>query len=388
MIYAIITADIFGLIIISIIFCSILIDNNDNSTDNKTYKNRVFNTLLGSIFAAILIDAISYSIYLFVNLYWLNYTLAQIAFLIPTFITAVYIMYLYVYYKEKAQASNKLFKVGLYYSIFIMIIGLILSITKQLFDFIDGVYYPGPLYNLYIIFFVISCIYIIFLILYYRKTVKYYETLVALAFLLFPAIGLSINWFNHRAAFSTASLSLSVLTVYLVLQYEENTILDKLYLDALHKSKTDNLTGLLNRLAYDEKINNLPNLAKTTGIIFSDLNCLKYTNDNEGHVAGDQLLKDYANLLIKYFRKDDVYRISGDEFVCIMPHIPIEVYYQKINDIKEEINSMELPIAAIGGAYGKTNDIEQLIAKAEMLMYEDKEEFHAKYPIYDRRLSN
>ena len=63
------------------------------------------------------------------------------------------------------------------------------------------------------------------------------------------------------------------------------------------------LTGLLNRRAYDNACKMLIG-NRQVGVIFCDVNSLKYTNDIFGHEAGDKLIKSFASILKNSFRND------------------------------------------------------------------------------------
>ena len=80
------------------------------------------------------------------------------------------------------------------------------------------------------------------------------------------------------------------------------------------------LTGLLNRRAYDNTCKMLIGNCQV-GVIFCDVNSLKYTNDIFGHEAGDKLIKSFASILKNSFRNDETFRISGDEFVILLSTI-------------------------------------------------------------------
>lgn len=86
-------------------------------------------------------------------------------------------------------------------------------------------------------------------------------------------------------------------------------------------STHDTLTGLYNRMYFDmdlERIR-LGRLWPTT-IMMIDLDYLKQTNDTFGHAAGDELIRQAANVLHSVFRRDDmVARIGGDEFSALLP---------------------------------------------------------------------
>ncbi len=373
---AILTADIFGILILCVLFYSFI-----SNITNKSQKNNMFLLLLTSIFIATITNVFAYFSVIKFNINKMTHLLMQTSFIILLFVTTFYLLYLYLYYKDKITIKPILFRIGLIYICIGIFISIMLSFLNVLVVYKDGNYNLGKFYTFYVVFYFIIILYIIFIILYYSKSIGIKDTIATILFLVFPIIAIIINLIYNKAFFCVSSLSISVLTIYISLQQETNDKLDRLY-------KQDKLTGLFNRNAYMDRLNNMPNLSNTVGIIYSDLNCLKYTNDNFGHDMGDKLLIDFSNILLKYFRKDDVFRISGDEFVCICPFISIEIYTLKTNKIKEEIQNMELPIAAIGNAYGNTEDLSDLINEAEKLMYKDKQQFHNKYPNYSRQLNS
>lgn len=77
----------------------------------------------------------------------------------------------------------------------------------------------------------------------------------------------------------------------------------------------DALTGLRNR-AYMEKVVSELLVRGTAGaLLLVDIDNFKHINDNFGHIAGDQILKNLANVLRKIFSREDILcRVGGDEF--------------------------------------------------------------------------
>lgn len=97
---------------------------------------------------------------------------------------------------------------------------------------------------------------------------------------------------------------------------------DQLERELRKQSHTDALTGLPNRLAYEDRIAALDAAAPDpTLIMFSmDVNGLKETNDTRGHRSGDRLLRTAADCLRAAFDDgtgENVYRFGGDEFAAI-----------------------------------------------------------------------
>ena len=84
---------------------------------------------------------------------------------------------------------------------------------------------------------------------------------------------------------------------------EQKQAEDKIFYLSYH----DKLTGLHNRLFYEEeikKINTESNLPIT--LVVADVNGLKLTNESFGHMAGDQLLKKIAEIMKRECRDNDV----------------------------------------------------------------------------------
>ncbi len=152
----------------------------------------------------------------------------------------------------------------------------------------------------------------------------------------------------------------------------------------LHFSTHDSLTGLYNRAYFDEEMErctrgrNFP-----ISIVIADLNGLKQVNDFYGHEAGDNLIKQAADLLHNSFRGDDVVaRIGGDEFSVIMQNTSLDVAKDAIARIYLQI--AEINTRETGGKMGHlslalgvaeatdTGELKSAFKLADESMYEDK----------------
>ena len=105
-----------------------------------------------------------------------------------------------------------------------------------------------------------------------------------------------------------------------------------------YMGRHDVLTGLLNRSAFEEILNEITEIdGAKFAILIGDLDGLKMINDAFGYETGDQALKCAANILRESCRENDIIcRWGGDEFVVLMPNIIEEIGWDIYRRIKEK----------------------------------------------------
>ena len=143
---------------------------------------------------------------------------------------------------------------------------------------------------------------------------------------------------------------------------------------------TDMLTGVHNRNAMNAKISELDGKAVPVGVLYADVNGLKCVNDEQGHIAGDALIKGTAEILMQVFSSSCIFRAGGDEFVIIEDSTEQASFLEKIRKL-EDILAKEKGIAvAIGYQWAKTAIyLNETVRKADEAMYEDKQRFYREY---------
>ena len=92
----------------------------------------------------------------------------------------------------------------------------------------------------------------------------------------------------------------------------------------------DSLTGCFNRRYLDETLERELSRARREGyplsLLILDLDLFKQINDSYGHLAGDEALRELASHLSADIRQEDVLcRYGGEEFVILMPRMPLAV---------------------------------------------------------------
>jgi len=160
---------------------------------------------------------------------------------------------------------------------------------------------------------------------------------------------------------------------------------------------SDSLTQLYNRTFLNNVLREPSNYfpGGHFAVIFIDLDLFKLINDTYGHMAGDQVLKEFSRRIIKLFRSTDfVIRQGGDEFVVLLEGEQTE---ERISAIVDNIHDvLRLPFdigdeqitltCSIGISLGAdSSDADVLLQQADMAMYEAKNSGRNNHRIYDEK---
>lgn len=111
--------------------------------------------------------------------------------------------------------------------------------------------------------------------------------------------------------------------------------------DYLAEARTDALTGLANRRAFDQKLQALFTRHRQGGMSFVvaliDLDHFKNVNDQHGHAAGDRVLADFAGTLGRELADAIlVARFGGEEFAVILDD-PLRRSAQRMEEVRKKI---------------------------------------------------
>ena len=153
---------------------------------------------------------------------------------------------------------------------------------------------------------------------------------------------------------------------------------NKLLLDQLTRlSSIDILTGLYNRNKLNTYMTGVLESKKTPiGLVFLDINGLKKVNDNEGHLAGDNLIKRAAKTLKHVFLGNDIFRVGGDEFVVILIGAEEKEIIESLDKLREEAAKNNVSFAAGYAVCDNDHNIEKALKEADFNMYQDKRKFY------------
>lgn len=150
----------------------------------------------------------------------------------------------------------------------------------------------------------------------------------------------------------------------------------------------DDLTGLYNHryleLSLDREIKRAQRYNSSFCLLFIDLDDFKPVNDQHGHLAGSQVLREVSHILKQTVRDVDlVFRYGGDEFVILLIESEAKAGYKTALRIRDRIQGTKFEVqpgrfAQVTSSIGVAafpehgTEKERLLAKADECMYESK----------------
>jgi diguanylate cyclase (GGDEF)-like protein len=159
----------------------------------------------------------------------------------------------------------------------------------------------------------------------------------------------------------------------------------------------DGLTHLYNHAYFKEQLNKIFNTAKRESLHFCvailDLDFFKKVNDEFGHLAGDGVLKEFANIIQRNVRQNDIVaRYGGEEFAIIFPNSNCEACNSILKRIRESINKHKFKAenkeffvtfsAGIAEFSKKFKDIHAMLHSADQALYKSKNSGRNKTTIH------
>ncbi len=164
----------------------------------------------------------------------------------------------------------------------------------------------------------------------------------------------------------------------------------------------DPLTGLFNRRYLEEALGRELRRAEhghePLGVLMLDLDYFKDFNDTHGHAAGDAMLNHLGAMLETHTRREDVTcRYGGEEFVLILPGMPLDVASRRADELRQAIGQSTVAwegkglastTVSVGVAcfpqHGTTG--EALLAAADQALYRAKREGRDRVAVYAQRV--
>jgi diguanylate cyclase (GGDEF)-like protein len=167
-----------------------------------------------------------------------------------------------------------------------------------------------------------------------------------------------------------------VATVVFALREHNASLLRRLEREA----STDPLTGLLNRRAFRERLDDELARARRSGtevgLALVDADHFKAVNDRGGHAAGDELLRQLAQVLADQARgTDSVARVGGEEFAVLLPGSGLEGTRELADRVHGALAASTTLTVSVGvAASAPGHDADMLLRLADDALYRAKRE--------------
>ena len=154
----------------------------------------------------------------------------------------------------------------------------------------------------------------------------------------------------------------------------------------------DPLTQLFNRHYLNEAIygelDRADRYSRELTLMMIDINGFRRVNNVLGHLRGDKVLQDIAKVITESVRGSDrVIRYGGDEFLILMPEtaegqgMVAARLKRRVEEISSQLGPANLNIGVSIGTYtrhpGDKHSVDEILARADQLMYEDKRRNHS-----------
>ena len=147
------------------------------------------------------------------------------------------------------------------------------------------------------------------------------------------------------------------------------------------QANVDALTGVKNKHAYqevEERLNEQIAIGRTPpfAIVVLDVNDLKKVNDEGGHQAGDQYLRDACRIICEAFKRSPVFRVGGDEFAVVAQGVDYDHIEERLWDVsvhnEEALQTGDVVIACGMARFDDDDCVAAVFERADRLMYDDK----------------
>ncbi len=362
---------IFAFLVLMVILISLQNPKQTRNFGHKLFKSVVFLTML-----MILID-VGHEYINGVSGNFARLVLIILSFFIyalPSFIALIwfYYVHLIVYYRKPRKGIGALLlQVPMIVNVFISLA----SVFWPLYFSVDNnnVYSRSNIYFLSIVLQYSYLIAAIFMVVLNKRKIQHDKFYPLAFFAILPMIGGLIQAFNYGLLLIWPLIAFSI---YIAFVFIQSRVIS-----------TDYLTGLMNKGAFENYIENLKttnNKNQKLAAVVMDLDGLKSINDKFGHHIGDEALQSFAHMItLSFNKKDYIARFGGDEFVLVTYVNSLaeiersnQVLFENIKSLnEEEILPVELKFSLGYDIYDERIDstVKQFLERIDQLMYQNKE---------------
>lgn len=380
--------DVVCIIILFIIIGSFMFGKYDSKR-----TTRLYGVLLIATIWAIFLDFLNWAFDGNLQFGHLTFWFTVGSLCMGAIIACVFSLYLDSYMEETHELSDMYIrtKICAVLNIVSFVITFVLAISGTAFMYVDGHYETGVLYDVVTVIPILTVLYLTGFVIRNIKKVGSHDVFAATGYIVFMVAGALIE-----AAYSIGTTYVAVaiadIFIFVTLQNEIIATEKKKVQKWMKRSKTDELTGLYNRYAYEADLAAEENQSDDFVYVSVDVNSLKNVNDTLGHSAGDELLIGASECLEKCLSQyGKLYRLGGDEFVGLIHanEKDIETIKSNIDELTnawrgELVDKLSISYGIVMRKEAADMTIKQIAVLADKRMYEAKREYYRAAGV-DRR---
>ncbi|MDA8225291.1 MAG: EAL domain-containing protein [Betaproteobacteria bacterium] len=172
----------------------------------------------------------------------------------------------------------------------------------------------------------------------------------------------------------------------------------RLAMQLSHQVSHDSLTNLVNRSAFEQRLDALLDEIRppdTHALLYIDLDQFKVVNDTCGHTAGDELLRQLAQVLLECIRRSDVLaRLGGDEFGILLINCDLAGAIETAEKIRQAVKDFRFAwigsVFEIGASIGVVEinadnlNASTIMSSADLACYAAKDSGRNRVHVYEK----
>ncbi len=341
--------------------------------DRRKQVHRVFLVLILLTILILILEILSVALN---SGYYIHFIIAHklvdtLGFTLSPLVPISAMIYIYIRINKYREINkNKLFWISVPF-----VVNSILSLGSYNFYWIFGItnenmYVRGPLFFISPMTSYFYCMITLCILYNSRKKLNKDELLIFSLLTMIPNVMsiFQLYYFIYLTIWNSTAIAVTMNYIFLVHS----------------QTKLDPLTGLGNRVAYNEYLASLCRKSNIVlSVVYIDLDDFKSINDVYGHHEGDKVLRVFARQLEDVFEGKGVsIRFGGDEFIVLIKENQKEVVEKYIKTLIDRMNRhnerSDRPYR-IEFSYGMTilnnayHSIDELIQHSDKLMYEEKQ---------------
>ena len=383
--------DVLCLIILFIIIASFAFGKY---SANRT--TRLFAILLVATMWAMFLDFLNWAFDGRLEFGHLTYWFTAGSLCMGAVLAGIFTLYMYSYMEDTHGLSNMRLSsiVCAILNVVSFCITVVLALTGTAFQFVDGHYEVGALYDVVTVIPILTLLYLTGFVVRYVRSVGIHDVIAVAGYILFMIAGALVES-EYRIGTTYVAVAIADIFIFVMLQNEVIAKEKRNVQKWMKKSNTDELTGLYNRHAYEADMKAIEDDTIDDRFVYvsADVNSLKAVNDSLGHYAGDELLQGAAECLKKCFGAyGKLYRTGGDEFIALIytDDINLNRMRKEIDEITEKwsgnlVDKLTISCGYVTRIEASKLTLREMAILADKRMYEAKNEYYKKAGIERRR---